>query len=70
MKVIRGLERHTYEEGLLKSALPVDKMNGRDHKKDMENERRHFIECFFIGRKQVNFCLFVVFKNNISLLYV
>lgn len=70
MKVIRGLERHTYEEGLLKSALPIDKMNERDHKRDTENEKRHSIECFFISRKQVNFCLFVAFLNSVCLLHV
>lgn len=55
MQMIRGLERHTYEEGLLKSALLIDKMNERDHKRDLENEKRRFTECFFISRKQVNF---------------
>lgn len=58
MKVIRGLERHTYEGGLLKSALLIDKMNGRDHKRDMENEKTHSTEGFFISRKQVNSCIF------------
>lgn len=65
MKVIRGLERHTYEEGLLKSALPIDKINGRDHKRDTENEKRHSTECFFISRKEVNFWAFL----SVSLLY-
>lgn len=60
MKVIRGLERHTYEEGLLKSALLIDKMNGRDHKRDTENEKRRFTEYFFISRKQVNFWGFFI----------
>lgn len=60
MKVIRGLGRHTHEERLLKSALPIDKMNGRDHKSDTENEKRLSTECFFISRKQANFRVILV----------
>lgn len=60
IEVIRGLGRYltiliTYEEWLLKFALPIDKMNGRDHKRDTENEKRYSTECFFISRKQANF---------------